>query len=200
MWPLNRVIAAPPETEDSPRARAAGEAGPFVATFTELYRDYFDFVWLSLRRLGVPLAHVNDGAQEVFLVVHRRIDEFEGRSSVKTWLFGIAVRIASQQRRTARRHPELPLSDAIEATNAADPHDATVHGQELKMLYELLDQLEDDKRAVFVLAELEQMTAPEIAEALSIKLNTVYSRLRAARRDFDSALSRRRKQSRRNPR
>jgi RNA polymerase sigma-70 factor, ECF subfamily len=200
MWPLSRVNAAPPEAEDRARGQVARESGRFVATFTELYRDYFDFVWLSLRRLGVPLSHVNDGAQEVFLVVHRRMEDFEGRSSIKTWLFGIAVRVASQQRRTARRHPELPLTDEVEATNASDPHDATVHGQELKMLYELLDQLEDDKRAVFVLAELEQMTAPEIADALSIKLNTVYSRLRAARRDFDTALSRRRKQSRRIPR
>jgi RNA polymerase sigma-70 factor, ECF subfamily len=190
------VIAAPPESEDpAPRSPPESDATAIVPSFSELYRDYFDFTWLSLRRLGVPLSQVNDATQELFLVVHRRLGDFEGRSSIRTWLFSIAVRIASQYRRTARRHPELPLTEEVPASDATDPHEATAQGQQLRLLYELLGQLDDDKRAVFVLAELEQMTAPEIADALSIKLNTVYSRLRAARRDFDSAVARRKTNS-----
>ena len=104
--PLRRVIAAPPETEDIvPRTDATSESSLIVPSFAELYRDHFDFAWLSLRRLGVPLSHVNDATQELFLVVHRRLDGFEGRSSIRTWIFSIAIRIANQHRRTTRRRP-----------------------------------------------------------------------------------------------
>jgi RNA polymerase sigma-70 factor (ECF subfamily) len=140
----------------------------------------------------VPLAQVNDAAQEVFIVVHRRLPDFEARSSLKTWIFGIALRVASEERRSARRRPEAPLDSDLPARAVSDPHEDVARAQAVRVLYALLDELSDEKREVFVLAELEQMTAPEIAELLSINLNTVYSRLRAARRDFDAALSARR--------
>jgi RNA polymerase sigma-70 factor (ECF subfamily) len=156
--------------------------------FAEVYQNYFDFVWRSLRRVGVPNDHLDDATQEVFLIVHRRLEDFEPGSSIKAWLFAIVQRIASQSRRSARRHPEEPLPPDLPASTN-DPHEATVQAHALRLVYQALDALDEEKRAVFVLAELEQMTAPEIAQALSLKLNTVYSRLRAARHKFEAALS-----------
>ena len=157
-------------------------------TFEQIYDQYFDFAWTNLRRLGVRPAHLEDAVQELFIVVHRRFGEFAGRSSVKTWLAGIAWRIASEYRRhESRKGGAEPLPETLVARDP-DPHGAAVAAEALRLLDTLLGQLDQDKRAVFVLAELEQMSAPEIALVLSVNLNTIYSRLRAARREFNQAL------------
>jgi len=157
--------------------------------FSALYDEHFAFVWRSLRRLGVPDAQLDDAAQDVFLVVYRRLPEFEGRSTLKTWLFGIVLRVVSQHRRTAARRPTEPLGE-----EPPDPRDApealTSAAQAADILREILASLDENRRHVFVLAELEQLTAPEISAALGVPLNTVYSRLRLARRDFEAALAR----------
>lgn len=166
--------------------------------FDEVYEGLFDFVWRSARRLGVAESAVDDVVQEVFLVVHRRLGEFEGRSSVKTWVFAILLRVVSDWRRTQRRKGGLASLDAIAPDGevhderARCPAGALEQAQAVRLLHRLLDELDDDKRAVFVLAELEQTTAPEMAEMLGIPLNTVYSRLRAARIEFERALGRHR--------
>ena len=171
-------------------ADAGATAGP--PRLEELYHAHFDFVWRSARRLGVADGAVDDVVQEVFLVAHRRIASFEGRSSPKSWLFGILVRVASDHRRRQRRKGGLaPLPEAL-PDESRSPAKLTAERERVRLLHRLLDSLDEDKRAVFVLAELEQMTAPEIAEALGVKLNTVYSRLRAARKAFDAALARHR--------
>lgn len=159
--------------------------------FEEIYDSCFDFVWRNARRLGVADAQVDDAVQEVFLVVHRRLAEFEGRSSVKTWLFGILAKVAADHRRSVRRkspHARSP-GGAVEADTVPDSSRSPDHhltkSEGVRLLHKVLDELDDDKRAVFVLSELEQMTAPEIAEALGQNVNTVYARLRAARADFN---------------
>src|SRR5882672_886762 len=162
-------------------------------TFEALYEEHFDFVWRSLRRLGIPAPSIDDAVQDVFLVVHRRLGEFEGRSSVKTWLFGIALRVASVHRRAAARRPTEPLTEEPADAAAPPAAEALSEAREAaRLVHQLLDCLDEDRRAVFVLSELEQMTAPEISMALGVNLNTVYSRLRLARRDFDAALARHR--------
>jgi RNA polymerase sigma-70 factor (ECF subfamily) len=162
-----------------------------VPTFEEIYESYFDFVWRSLRRLGVHPAALDDAVQEVFLVVHRRLSEFEGRSSLKTWLFGISMHVAQRLARTLARHPADELPDVLfDRPTTATPQDEAARNEAIILLYAILDELDPDKRAVFVMAELEQLTAPEIAEALGAPLNTVYSRLRAARRAFEASLKR----------
>jgi RNA polymerase sigma-70 factor (ECF subfamily) len=178
------VAVQPPDSDQSPL--------PALPDFEDIYRDYFDFIWRSLRRLGVRPAALDDASQEVFLVVHRRLTDFQGRSSLKTWLFGIALHVARRQARTAARHPaeELP-EPAPAAPGATTPQDEAARREAIALLYTILDDLDADKRAVFVMAELEQMTAPEIAEALGAPMNTVYSRLRAARREFEASLKRR---------
>jgi RNA polymerase sigma-70 factor (ECF subfamily) len=156
--------------------------------FETLYQENVAFVWRNLRRLGVPAAQTDDACQDVFLVVHRRWNDFAGKSSVKTWLFGIALRVASEHRRKLRRTNTLdaPVEDL--GSTAATPFDSLQRRQAAQLLEQFLGCLSETNRPVFILAELEQMTAPEIAESLSLNLNTVYSRLRLARRTFDRAV------------
>lgn len=157
----------------------------------DVYEQCFDFVWRSARRMGVPEPSVDDVVQEVFVVAHRRLADFEGRSTVKTWLFGILLRVVSDYRRTQRRKGGLaPLPEVLEGDGSDCPAAAAERRERVRLLHALLSELDDDKRAVFVLAELEQMTAPEIADSLGVNLNTVYSRLRAARQKFEAALKR----------
>jgi RNA polymerase sigma-70 factor, ECF subfamily len=177
-----------------PRAQAE------VSDFDALYARYFDFVWRNVRRLGVPDPEVDDAAQEVFLVVHRKLADYEPRASLKAWIFGIVARVASDHRRillrksTLMRSREAPVDPDKVASNALSGDEALEQCEAVELLHRLLDGLDDDKRAVFVLAELEQMSAPEIAEALGIKANTVYGRLRAARKEFDEGAARLRAQ------
>ena len=198
---------AAPETSPVPAAPAA-PAAPVEESlaFEDIYERYFDFVWCNVRRLGVPEALTDDAVQEVFLVVHRRLREFEGRSSFRTWIFGIVLRVASDQRRALRRKSPhaCDASASVDADTIADertasPHEATARSQAVRLLYKLLDELDDDKRAVFVLAELEQMSIPEIAESLGANVNTVYTRLRAARREFEQAVAREKARDTRRP-
>lgn len=180
-----RDVHEPSEAE--PRAPTS------APSLEAIYEAQFDFVWRSARRMGVAEASVDDVVQEVFLVAHRRLGDFEGRSSVKTWLFGILLRVVSDYRRTQRRKGGLaPLPDTLACDPADSPVGRTEQREAVQTLHRLLDALDEDKRAVFVLAELEQMTVPEIADALGANLNTVYSRLRAARKDFEKALERHR--------
>jgi RNA polymerase sigma-70 factor (ECF subfamily) len=154
-----------------------------------VYETHFDFVWRSARRLGVPEAVLDDVVQDVFVTVYRRLGEFEGRSQLRTWIFGILRHTVGDLRRTQRRKPTESLGD--EPLDARPgPHEAAVRDESTRLLSRLLDELDDDQRDVFVLAELEQMSAPEIASALDVNVNTVYSRLRAARQEFEAALKR----------
>ena len=119
------------------------------------------------------------------------LDDFEGRSSWKTWVFGIALRVVRTYRRTQQRKGNVdPLPPDLADPSGASPMEEAAKGEAVRILDRLLDELDDDKRVVFVLTELEQMTAKEIAEALAINVNTVYSRLRAARSAFERSVER----------
>jgi RNA polymerase sigma-70 factor (ECF subfamily) len=166
--------------------------------FEDVYAEQFDFAWRSVRRLGVDASAVDDVVQEAFLTVHRRLADFEGRSSLKTWLFGIVLRVVRDHRRSLRRKPaQLGGGASIDAdvervtdTTSQGPHERAVERQAVEALHAILDELDDERREVFILAELEGMTVPEIAEAVGANVNTVYSRLRTARRDFEAAVGR----------
>jgi len=164
-----------------------GVTGP-TPELGELYEQEFDFVWRNLRRLGVPAPHIEDACQDVFLVVHRRLGDFAGRSSVRTWLFGIALRVASDYRRKLRRGAFDSLEEGAVRGSDPGPFELASQRQASELLERFLDLLSEATRPVFILAELEQMTAPEIAQALSLNLNTVYSRLRLARQAFENAV------------
>jgi RNA polymerase sigma-70 factor (ECF subfamily) len=161
-----------------------------VADWSAFYDEHFDYVWRTLRRLGVPEAGLDDAAQEVFVIAFRRQAEFEGRSSHRTWLFGIAWNRARELARSARRRPEHELPDSIVAPADSDAETAAIRSQALRLAYRVLEELAPERRAVLVMSEVEAMTAAEIAEVVGIPLNTVYSRIRLARRDFEAALKR----------
>jgi RNA polymerase sigma-70 factor (ECF subfamily) len=162
-------------------------------TFRALYDAHLDFVWRNLRRLGVSEADAEDRTQEVFVVAHRRFEEFEDRGhGPRAWLFQIVLRVASDARRHKRRHPEDPDGGMAmgRASIDATQQDAVLRREQLSRLDAALDTIDVGRRAVLVLHEIEEMTAPEIAQVLGIPLNTVYSRLRVARTELEEALRR----------
>jgi RNA polymerase sigma-70 factor (ECF subfamily) len=164
-----------------------------AADFDQVYEEHFAFVWKSLRRLGVPPASIDDAAQDVFVVVHRKLETFEGRSSLKTWLFGIAHLIALGYRKRSAAPQTETGPDAL-ASPDAGPLERAAASEAMRFVERFLDSLDDVKRPVFILAEFEQLSAPEIAEALGVNINTVYSRLRAVRQAFQLAVHQRRQE------
>ncbi len=188
-------MAAPPGAS----TRLAVTEVARVDDWSAFYDEHFDFVWRSLRRLGVAEAALDDAAQDVFVVALRRQGEFEGRSSLRTWLFGIAWNRARELQRGTRRRAEEPLPEALPPAAGLDQEQAAIQAEALRFVYRVLDELAPERRAVLVMAEVEEMTAVEIAEVLSLPVNTVYSRVRLARRDFEAAVkrSRAREQGRR---
>jgi RNA polymerase sigma-70 factor, ECF subfamily len=152
--------------------------------FEALYSEHFNFVWRSLRRLGVHPSWVEDAAQDTFLVVHRRLGDLRPDASPKAFLFGIALRVARDYRRRAQRKQATSLDVEKEVSRASGPYDCAAKAQAVRKLEGFLNGLDEDRRAVFVLSELEGMTAPEISQALGANQNTVYSRLRSARERF----------------
>lgn len=183
-----------PDVAPGPEA-ALGPFGSELASrphgpeFAAVFREHHDFVWRLLRHFGVPLAAVDDKVQDVFLVVYRRWADYDPASSMRSWLYGICRRVAADLRRGAAR-AERRLRAVPDPAPALDPDQAVAQAEAAAFVERFLDTLDHDKREVFMLAEIEYLTAPEIAEATGAKLNTVYSRLRAARALFDRAVRR----------
>jgi RNA polymerase sigma-70 factor (ECF subfamily) len=157
-----------------------------------IHREHADFVWRSLQRLGVPDADVEDLLQEVFLVVHRRLGSFDGSSRMTTWLFGICLRVASTYRRRAHRRRERSVEQVPDEASPDDrgPEQAAAVRQAHDRLRVALDSMDLEKRAIFVMFEIDEMACDEIAAILGIPLGTVYSRLHAARKAFELAIDR----------
>jgi RNA polymerase sigma-70 factor (ECF subfamily) len=181
--PPPSLAAVAPSTVDTSRAHA----------FRAMYEAHVDFVWRNLRRLGVSFSEADDKTQEVFVIAHRRFQDFVDRGhGPRAWLFQIALRVASDARRHRRRHPEDPdggNAQDREFIEPPQPH-AVARREALDRLDRALETIEVNRRAVLVLHEIEEMTAPEIAQSLGIPLNTVYSRLRVARSELEAALLR----------
>ena len=178
--PVSGMASSPhAQARHAPPSPAASPA-PGVA-FRDLYDEHFSYVWRSLRRLGVPERDLPDATQDVFVVVHRQLPGFEGRSKLSTWLFRICFHIARARARRAHVRREVfdsacdPLGPDLSAEQALDQQ------RDLRLLGEALDAMELENRAVFTLFELERFSGREIAEALGLPLGTVYSKLRKAR-------------------
>ena len=158
-------------------------------TLTDVYREHLDYVWQSLRRLGVAAADLEDLAHEVFVVVHRRLADYDPARPIRPWLFGIAYRVASEHRRRAARR-ELPASDDARAVATdTSPEMRAVKNQAIELAKRALAALDDDARAVFVLAELDGVPVTDVATTLEIPVNTAYTRLRRARIAVAEALT-----------
>lgn len=172
---------------NAPQEKAA------VLSFDAIYERHFDFVWSMTRRFGVPSEAMDDVVQEVFMVVHSKLNTLERPDAVRSWLYGIVRRTASGHRRKRlndRSTTAVPVDEMPDTVGVLSPADLAEQSDRVRRLWTLLEGIEPVKREVFIMAELEEFTCPEIAESLNIPLNTAYSRLRHAREAFEAALAR----------
>jgi RNA polymerase sigma-70 factor (ECF subfamily) len=179
-----RTVQMPSVAHALPRPAAAAAAA--APSFDEVYATHVAFVWRVLRTFGLAGAQLEDAVQDAFLVVHRRLPEWEGRAAMTTWLFAIARRVAASHRRRAGGDRTCAL--VTEPAGGDDTFAAVSRAQAAATVFQILQQLDEDKRIVFALVELEQLSVPEVARMLDLKLNTAYSRLRLARQAFELAV------------
>ena len=158
--------------------------------FAEVYAQHFDLVWRSLRHLAVPAQQLDDAVQDVWLVVHRKLVEFDGRSALSTWLFGICFNVARARRRARdAAQPVEPLSEDVQSLEPS-PELALESSQAWNLVQGYLARLPELERAIFVSSLLENFTPAETASAIGSDVNTVYKRVRALRRSFQRQLAR----------
>ena len=157
-----------------------------------IYDAHGDFVWLSLQRLGIQPADMDDVAQEVFMIVHRRFDTFDRTGRLTTWLFGICLRVAANYRRRRRSSHEVLAGDASDdrLSTLAAADDLLVRREERHLAERALGHLDVAKRATFVMFEVESLSCEEIAKIMNVPLGTVHSRLHAARRQLEKVIAR----------
>jgi RNA polymerase sigma-70 factor (ECF subfamily) len=194
----NRSVDPPPMREGdivfklfkrrSARQPDLSPAEPSLTT-ADIFSQYAPFAWRVLRRLGVAEADVDDVCQEVFVTVHRRLADFEGRSSVRTWVYGICIKTASDYRKRVKTRREVVQEANPELAVAPGQEDDLSLRQARGVLDRILDRLGDDKRAVFVLYEIEELPMAEICSILGCPLQTAYSRLHAARGEVERAVA-----------
>jgi RNA polymerase sigma-70 factor (ECF subfamily) len=157
-----------------------------------IHAEHADFVWLTLQRMGVRDADVEDLLQEVFVVVHRRLHTFDDSARMTTWLFGICLRVAAGYRRRAHFRMERVTGEVPEQATADEgsPESEAAAGEARARLGAVLDGMELEERALFVMFEIDEVSCEKIAEMLGVPVGTVYSRLHAARKSFQKALAR----------
>ena len=158
--------------------------------FADVYAAHFDLVWRSLRHLGVPERLLDDAVQDVWLIVHRKLDEFDGRSTASTWLFGICINVARARRRAREvAMPPEPLPDDVQGGEPSPEH--TLESREAwRLVQGFLATLPELHRIIFVSSLLENFTPAETASAIGVDVNTVYKRVRALRRSLQRLIER----------
>jgi len=164
-----------------------------VLSFPRVYQKYFDFVWTSARSLGVGPDTVDDVVQEAFIVINDRLHTLREPAALRSWIYGIVRRTVLAQiraQRTRDAYTQKYSEDSTQAHRLLTPSDIADQSAQSKLLWSLLDRLDESKREIFVMAELAELTMPEIAQALDIPIGTASSRLRAARKAFELALAR----------
>lgn len=177
------ATTAPQHREDGPP--------PTPADFSTLYEQHVSFVWANCRRLGVQPSQIDDAVQDVFLAVYRRLPEFRGEASFKTWLFHFVLRVAATYRRSVKANQRRVDAQALEPAGPSGTPELVVEGrQATELMYRMLEQLSEERRELFVLVELEDVSVADAAKVLQLNLNTAHSRLRDARRDFEQAVAR----------
>ncbi|HYQ15027.1 MAG TPA: RNA polymerase sigma factor [Polyangiaceae bacterium] len=164
-----------------------------MPSFKAVYRDYFDFVWSSGIRLGIERSGMDDLVQDVFMAIHSRLHTVENPQALRSWIYGVVRRTASNHRRSRRTHAGV-RADAGDVPEAASldptPLEQTERNADRQLVLKLLSELDEPKREIIALVDVHGLAVPEAAEALQIPLNTAYSRLRTARQAFEAALAR----------
>ena len=175
----------PPDAADAPRSEtSAGAEHAGALEFRALFEKHFAYVWHTLRRLGVRERDLDDVAHDVFVEVYRARDRYDPTRAPLAWLFGFAFRFAARHRRKASHRLEV-LDEADERPDAAPTAlDHLLDTEALGIAHRALEAIDIDRRAVFLMHEVDGFSMPEIAEALAIPVNTAYSRLRLAREEF----------------
>jgi RNA polymerase sigma-70 factor (ECF subfamily) len=183
-----RAVCAPADAPP-PRATPGVHVAAPDLTFDPIYEAHFDFVWRSLRLLGVDEHALEDATQDTFSVVSRQLAGFEGRSALKTWLFAILQRVAANYRRQRRRKqaPLTPLGDA--PSREATPQAHAEAAEAARAIESFCAALPPERRALFVLAVIEDLPATEIATTLGMPITKVYSRVHALREGLKRALA-----------
>lgn len=178
-------------TSAASRPREGTLAPAEAARFRQMVDSHFDFIWRSLRGLGVPSGSIDDAAQQVFLTASQKLSSITAGSE-RSFLFATARGVAANARRAQQRNRELPGDEllATHADHGPDPEEIASTREVRRILDRILDGLSEELREVFVLFELEGQTSSEISELLGIPMGTVASRLRRAREDFQSAARR----------
>ena len=168
---------------------AIGPAAPSSGTLpvvtaptsaAEVFREHGAFVFRLLRRLGVPDADLDDLTQDVFIIVHRSLDRYEERNQIRAWLYRICVREASRLRRSRKPMGTVDVDTLVEPAGSS-PEDAAQANQARADFDRLLGVLDEERRTVFVLYEVEELSMEEVAKVVGCPLATAYSRLRSAR-------------------
>ncbi len=166
---------------------------PAAPEIGAIFDEHFDYVWNTLRRLGVREPDIEDLSHEVFLKVHSRLVDYDATRPMRPWLFGFAYRVAADHRRLARHRLEV-LGAPVEAVDPVRPPDERIAAEEDRALLEAaLAELDLDRRAVLVMHDVDEVPVPAIARELGIPVNTAYSRLRLARHELATALHKKRK-------
>jgi len=184
--------AGVPTTELGPISHASACVNE-VPSFPFIYQKYFDFVWTSARSLGVGPDSIDDIVQEAFIVIHARLNTLRDPAALRSWIYGIVRRSVLAQNRAQRTRDAYTLrysDDNVHTSVFTTPSDIADQSDQAKLLWRLLEKLDESKREIFLMAELAEMTMPEIAQALDIPLGTASSRLRAARKAFEATLAR----------
>ena len=149
--------------------------------FSEVFSQHLAYVWRVLRHLGVRGSDIEDAAQEVFVVVHRRLPAWEPRADLRSWLYAIAWRISRDHRQKAWNRKSTSIESEPELASNDTPHEQVAARQALARVQRVLETLEEEQRMVFVLYEIEGVPMEDIAVAMSCPVKTAYSRLRLAR-------------------
>jgi RNA polymerase sigma-70 factor, ECF subfamily len=192
---VSDLAAIEPEPAEGIRGCLAGLPADAsrLGDLREIYQTHAALAWRTLRRLGVHEAALEDALQDVFLVVHRRLPEFEGRATIKTWIYAIVLRVAKDHRRARSRHlarmDRLALLLTSDVDRANDPAYAAERHEANQLMHALLARLPEDLREVLVLVELEDLTIRQATESLGVNLRTGQRRLLAARKALDTLLA-----------
>jgi RNA polymerase sigma-70 factor (ECF subfamily) len=176
------------QAQELPPRADAQESQP--SDFRRIFEEHFGYVWRALGRLGVGERDLEDLTHDVFLQVYRRFSEFDPRRPLRPWLFGFAFRLALAHRRLARNRLEQLGHDSDPVDPAPSAIERLIQLEMFELAQAALETLELGRRAVFILHELDEVPMPEIARALGLPLNTAYSRLRLARKQFAASVQR----------
>jgi RNA polymerase sigma-70 factor, ECF subfamily len=173
-----------------PSAPSGSATSPHRLELSKVYAEHFAFVWRAARGLGVNPATVDDVVQEVFLVVHRKLDALENPEALRSWLFGITRRVCKDHRRSVlRRGPHVELDQQRDINPERDPQAHAQGRQELRLVEKYVDALTEENRALFFLTLVEGLTIADAAKALNLNPNTTYSRVRVLRQDLQALLN-----------